>query len=480
MKARRAKSLLLAYYGDDFTGSTDVLESLARVGLPTVLFLDPPTPAQLARFPGLRAFGIAGGSRTMSPAQMERELPRAFKALKASGAPIVHYKTCSTFDSSPTVGSIGKAIELGRRVFGKTPTPLVVGVPVLGRYVVFGNLFARSGLDTEPSRLDRHPTMSRHPVTPMDEADIRLHLAKQTKLSAELVDVLKIRSTYSTANGPTNAVHQPPHRVSSRKTAPIVLFDTLDETDLPLIGKRINDTVPAGGQLFCAGSSGVEYALVALWRKIGMLKSSTDFSPAVRAPSRSSAAQIITVSGSCSPVTDRQISRALAAGFVEVACDSRLLADKQLCLQGVKEALQAAQPALQKGKHVIFHTARGPTDQRRSGFERAAQKVKGRTSEEKLALAGAHLGQGLALILHSALRDTGARRAVVCGGDTSTHVARALGVTALEFVAPMAPGGPLCRIHSTNKIANGCEIIFKGGQVGRDAFFLDLTKHVAN
>jgi uncharacterized protein YgbK (DUF1537 family) len=110
-----SRSLLLAYYGDDFTGSTDVMESLARAGVKTVLFLKPPTRAQLAKFPGLRAFGIAGGSRAMSPAQMQRQLPPAFKALKASGAPIVHYKTCSTFDSSPTIGSIGKASSKAAR-----------------------------------------------------------------------------------------------------------------------------------------------------------------------------------------------------------------------------------------------------------------------------------------------------------------------------------------------------------------------------
>mgnify|MGYP000989448154 FL=1 len=172
MKPKSRNSLLLAYYGDDFTGSTDVMESLSRAGLKTVLFLRPPTKVQLARFPDLRAFGIAGGSRAMSPAQMARELPPAFQALKASGAPIVHYKTCSTFDSSPRVGSIGKAIELGRRVFGPALTPLVVGAPVLGRYVAFGNLYARSGLDSALFRLDRHPTMSRHPVTPMNEASI--------------------------------------------------------------------------------------------------------------------------------------------------------------------------------------------------------------------------------------------------------------------------------------------------------------------
>ena len=150
-------ALLLAYYGDDFTGSTDVMEALSLAGLRTVLFLKPPTPEQLARFPGLRAFGIAGGSRAMSPEEMETELPCAFEALKASGAPIIHYKTCSTFDSSPKTGSIGKAIEIGRRIFGEWPTPLVVGAPVLGRYVVFGNLFARSGRPPPSRGADEAP-----------------------------------------------------------------------------------------------------------------------------------------------------------------------------------------------------------------------------------------------------------------------------------------------------------------------------------
>lgn len=480
MKPRRSKSLLLAYYGDDFTGSTDVMESLARAGLPTVLFLEPPSPAQLARFPGLRAFGLAGASRTMSPAQMDRELPRAFRALKASGAPVVHYKTCSTFDSSPTVGSIGKAIELGRGVFGKTPTPLVVGVPVLGRYMVFGNLFARSGLDTEPSRLDRHPTMSRHPVTPMDEADIRRHLARQTQLSTELVDVLKLRAARTGTRSKAGSNGNSTRGAGANPSAPIVLFDTLDESDLPVIGRMISEFIPPGGQLFCAGSSGIEYALVAFWRETGLIGRGADLSPLSHPTTPSSPPQIITVSGSCSPVTDRQITHALAAGFVEVACDSYRLAHHKQRPTGISHALAIAKSALHSGKHVIFHTARGPTDARRSEFERAARSHSGASKTEKLAAAGASLSQGLAEILHQSLRATGARRAVVCGGDTSTFVARALAVEALEFLAPMAPGGPLCRMHSANPTAHGCEIVFKGGQVGRDSFFTELASRIAS
>ena len=55
--------LLLTYYGDDFTGSTDALEALTLGGVPAVLFLEPPTRAVLAtQFPGVRAVGVARSS----------------------------------------------------------------------------------------------------------------------------------------------------------------------------------------------------------------------------------------------------------------------------------------------------------------------------------------------------------------------------------------------------------------------------------
>src|SRR5438874_436706 len=132
---------LMCFYGDDFTGSTDAMESLARCGLRTVLFTNPPTLHDLKRFPGIRAFGVAGMTRSMPPDEMERTLRPAFAALKNSGAPIIHYKTCSTFDSSPAIGSIGRVIDVGIEVLQARCVPVLVGAPSLGRYCVFGNLF---------------------------------------------------------------------------------------------------------------------------------------------------------------------------------------------------------------------------------------------------------------------------------------------------------------------------------------------------
>jgi len=99
--------LLLTFYGDDFTGSTDVMEALQNAGVNTVLFVGTPTPELLTQFSGFQAAGIAGTSRAMSPQQMQEELPGAFEMLGTLGAPIVHYKICSTFDSSPEIRSIG-------------------------------------------------------------------------------------------------------------------------------------------------------------------------------------------------------------------------------------------------------------------------------------------------------------------------------------------------------------------------------------
>jgi uncharacterized protein YgbK (DUF1537 family) len=240
---------------------------------------------------------------------------------------------------------------------------------------------------------------------------------------------------------------------------------------LKVIGRLISSQRPRGGQLFCAGSSGVEYALAAFWGETGRIAPSAEASQ----PSAATRDQIITVSGSCSPVTDRQIGIAVKHEFVEIACDSALLADPKGVKHAAAEALARARPALDSGRNVIFQTARGPADARRAAFERAAKRCPGRTRAEKLATAGERLGQGLALILQEALRTTKARRAIVCGGDTSTAVARALGVEALEFIAPVAPGGPLCRVHAPGRVAHGCESIFKGGQVGRDSFFSDLV-----
>lgn len=448
------ETLLLAWYGDDFTGSTDVMEALTRSGVSSALFLDPPRTEDLAAFPGLRAFGVAGVSRSLSPEGMEAELTPVFTALKKTGAPLVHYKICSTFDSSPTIGSIGKAIDIGQEIFGSTFIPLVVGAPYLGRYVVFGNLWARSGLESEPFRLDRHPTMNRHPVTPMDESDLRLHLAKQTNSRIGLFDALKIAQPLPNARAGLSSL------LAAVEAPEILLFDTLYDSHLETIGALLAEHADSDTPLFVVGSSGVEYALTAHWRTQGDLPDA----PLLR---RSPVERLLAVSGSASPVTARQIEAALANGFAEIPLDTAALVTPETVEREITRAITEGMRILATtGKSPLLHACRGPEDPRLlETRERLA--TLGSKSEDSGPLLGTALGR----ILRGLWKGTDLQRAVVTGGDTSGYVARALGVRALTMLAPHAPGSPLCRIHAPDSPADGREITFKGGQVGTVDFF---------
>lgn len=443
--------LLLAYYGDDFTGSADVMEVMQWSGLRTVLFLQPPTAQQLQSFQNLRGFGVAGWSRSMSPEEMDTELSPTLVALRESGAKIVQYKICSTFDSSPDIGSIGKAIELGRSTIGTHCVPVVVGAPNLARYQVFGNLFARSGLDTEPFRLDRHPTMQQHPITPMSEADLRVHLAQQTELEVRLLDILELRRFDAKTC------------VDTLK-ADVLLVDVLEEEDLPRVGGVLQSLVDKSAQTYIVGSSGVEYALAAYWDQCGQL-AAVQSHPAGR-PSFGSADQLVAITGSCSPVNDRQISWAEAHGFETLPLDVERLIRPETSQDEIRRAVSQALKQLRRGDNLILHSARGPNDPRVAEAV-GALKAQG-LSEQAIRLhSGRILGPKLGQILMRILAEHRVSRVGVAGGDTSGHVARELGIAAVEAIAPVAPGSPLCRAHAQNHL-DGLEIFFKGGQVGKD------------
>ena len=109
---------------------------------------------------------------------MDAELRPVLAALAALEPRIVQYKACSTADSSPTIGSLGRVIELGREHVSASARAVLFAQPDFGRYTVFGHHFAAE--DGIVYRLDRQPTMSTHPSTPMTESDLAVHLARQT------------------------------------------------------------------------------------------------------------------------------------------------------------------------------------------------------------------------------------------------------------------------------------------------------------
>jgi uncharacterized protein YgbK (DUF1537 family) len=438
----------LAYYGDDFTGSTDVMDVLVRAGIPTVLLLGGPDDALLARFPEARAVGLAGVSRSQSPAWMDRELPGVFRWLKGLGAPFVHYKVCSTFDSAPQVGSIGRAIDLAQAEFRNAWVPLVVGAPALKRYTAFGNLFATVGDATH--RLDRHPTMARHPVTPMAEADLRLHLGKQTARRIGLVDILALQGGHGAA------------RLAAERAAgaEIVLIDVLDWPSQREAGRLISHS--AEPVQFLAGSSGIEYALVAHWQAIDMLPTA----PVL--PRHAAVERLLVLSGSCSPVTAGQIAAARAAGFATIALDPpALLANAEAEVARVR---QAAEAALAAGSSVVVFSAEAPDP-----AAVAALRARATGNDSVNAVIGGALGR----IGKDCIAAQRLSRVVVAGGDTSGEVAHSLGLTALTMIAPTVPGAPLCRATAESAALDGIEIVFKGGQIGGPDYFVRLRDGAA-
>ncbi|MFC6941126.1 four-carbon acid sugar kinase family protein [Salinirubellus sp. GCM10025818] len=444
--------LLLAYYGDDFTGSTDVLESLSLNGVPTVLFLETPDAEDLERFGDARAVGIAGTSRGMSPGEMEEALPPAFGALDTLDPEIVQYKVCSTFDSSTEVGSIGRAIDVGQRRFDSPFVPVVVATPSLeprGRYVAFGNLFATVGGTTY--RLDRHPTMRRHPVTPMTEADLTRHLGEQTDRGIGLLDVRRIDGNDGEAlSRELEAV------VEGNE---IVVFDGLDHDHQRKVGRLIWERAldHEGGPLFSASSSGLDYALSRHWRDAGVVPEPDPPRP-VEAVDR-----ILVMSGSASPVNRDQIDWALEHGFEGIRLDTPGLLDPDAAPEARGEAVAAALDVLAEGGSPLLYSVRGPDDE---AVERTVERAAELGIEE--TRVGARLGDEQGRITREILDGTPVERVCVAGGDTSGHVAPHLDVFALEFLAPVGAGSPLCRAASRTTAFDGLELALKGGQVQTD------------
>jgi uncharacterized protein YgbK (DUF1537 family) len=438
--------LLLTFYGDDFTGSTDALEQLVNFGIRAMLFIEPPTPAQLKRLPNLQAVGVAGMTRSMTPGAMESELRPAFKKLKALGARHVHYKVCSTFDSSPKIGSIGCVIDVAAGIFRAPFMPLLIAAPALGRYTIFGNHFARFGIGSDGGihRLDRHPSISKHPVTPMNEADLRLHLAKQTKKKIALFDILNVALPEKEARAALKQI------LAGRPD--VILFDVLYAAQLPRIGGLIDKYAGAKRPLFSVGSSGIEMALGAHWQKAGMPRCG------VRSAQRADpATQLLVGSGSCSPVTEKQIAWALQNGFAEVALDAAALPVGKKSGIEIRRVTEATVRLLKSGRSVIAHTTRSGSD------KRIAAKLKSNTAKI--------LGTALGKVLRGVLEQSKVQRLCIAGGDTSSFAARALGIEALQMIAPLTPGAPLCRAFAPGSPADGLEVVFKGGQVGAENYF---------
>jgi uncharacterized protein YgbK (DUF1537 family) len=128
----------------------------------------------------------------------------------------------------------------------------------------------------------------------------------------------------------------------------------------------------------------------------------------------------------------------------------------------ISRVASAAVKLLQNGRSVLIYTTG------RGARPKLATRLQGRTA--------AILGTALGAVLREAAARSSVQRLCIAGGDTSSYAARALGIEALEMIAPLAPGAPLCRVFAPGSPVNGREAAFKGGQAGAEDFFERLLK----
>jgi uncharacterized protein YgbK (DUF1537 family) len=273
--------------------------------------------------------------------------------------------------------------------------------------------------------------MSKHPVTPADESDLRLHLGKQTTKTIGLIDVLQQELA--------------PERWNENNGCPeVMLLDALYETQLTKIGAWMDAQYNGHDTLFSVGPSAIEMALGNFWNSSGLWKTANEWKPFAKV------SPLLVISGSCSPVTAAQIDWAVANGFEDISLDAIHACNEA----GINAEIQdRINDLLRRQKHVIVHTGR----------------------KQSVNLSSKKLGTVLGTIAKECIRQTNVKRVIVAGGDTSSYAARAMEIDAVEMIAPLATGAPLCKAFSKNKDMHAVEINFKGGQVGGEDYFGKAT-----
>lgn len=415
-----------------------------------MLFLDVPTKTQLARYPDLQAIGVASTARAQSTSWMDDNLPKVFEALLALDPKLLHYKICSTLDSSPVTGSIGRAIEIAADLIKPEKVPVLVAAPQMRRYQLFGHLFA--GLGDKVFRLDRHPVMARHPVTPMTESDVALHLIAQSRrLNPSLWSLEEI----ARGTRPSTDRHSPA-QIDDKIS--LITIDSVDAASESTIGHWLWEHCTINR--FVVGSQGVEYALVQHWIETGVL-------PAHPPPEGVGKSEgMITVSGSVSPTTAEQIAWSRLNGFEAVRFDARKTCATEKMLESeIERVVNESLKALAANKDPLIFSAEGPDDPAVNQLIKAAK-----TARLDMSDINERLGIALGQVLHRVLMQSNVRRAIVSGGDTSGHVTRQLGIFALSALAPTIAGASLSRVHADGEM-DGLELALKGGQMGSPDYF---------
>lgn len=400
--------MLLGCIGDDFTGSSDLGNTLVKAGMRTVQYVGVPDgPAA----PEVEAGVVALKSRSVPVKEAVRMSLAALDWLLDQGCEQILFKYCSTFDSTPE-GNIGPVAEALADRLGADRVIVCPAFPAAGRSVYQGHLFVNDRLLSESG-------MENHPLTPMTDPDLRRWLARQVAGPVGHV--------------PASVVFEGAQAIRARldaEAARLIVCDAIRDEDLLALGAA------ADGLKLVTGGSGIALGLPENFRRAGRLaRTASDW--------RGQAGRAAVLAGSCSTATRGQVARH-SGPRMEIRAEA-LMADEV-------SARDAAQWALaQQGLPLLYSSAEPEVV--RAATDRFGRDVVAARVEEFFAETARALVAG------------GITRLITAGGETSGAVIEALAPDALEIGPEIAPGVPCLRAGPDLVVA------LKSGNFGGPDFF---------
>ena len=418
-------TLALGCIADDYTGASDLANTLTRSGLRTVQTIGVPTD-DLA-LPEVDAVVVSLKSRSIEASLAVSRSRAAEQWLRGRGAGHVLFKICSTFDSTDA-GNIGPVMD-ALRADGGDPILLVTpAFPETGRTVYMGNLFVGSVPLNESPLKD-------HPLNPMHDSNLVRVLARQSRSKIGLADLAVV------ARGP-DAVRA--HLAGlSGKGVGAAIIDAVFASDLETIGAVALD------HRLSVGASGIGLGLARALVASGKVKSNASAAVSDKPVGGPAAC----LAGSCSQATLQQIASAEKAMAV-------LHLDPDQVVVGKDEARRALAWARERlGSGPVLIASSATPDQVAALQARHGRDAAGPAIEQAMA----DIAEGLVA--------AGVRRLVVAGGETSGAVVDRLGIPGFLVGAEIAAGVPVLR-------AVGAEdgdmlLALKSGNFGGPEFFSD-------
>ncbi len=420
--------LVLGCIADDYTGASDLANTLTRQGLRTVQTIG--VPSDDLALPEIDAVVVSLKSRSIEAGQAVTKSRAAEKWLRGRGAGHVLFKICSTFDSTDA-GNIGPVMDALRADSGDAIVLVTPAFPETGRTVYKGNLFVGDVPLNESPLKD-------HPLNPMHDSNLMRVLARQSKTTVGLVDLATLARSSDAVRGRLADL--------AAKGVGAAVIDAVFDRDLETIGQVALD------HRLSVGASGIGLGIARALVASGKVKSNAATTVSESAVGGLAAC----LAGSCSQATLAQIASAERTMAV-------LHLDPEQVIAGPDEARRAlAWAAEQISKGPVLIASSSTPDQVAALQSRHGRDAAGHAIEQAMA----DIAEGLAR--------SGVRRLVVAGGETSGAVVDRLGIPGFLVGAEIAAGVPVLRAVGAK---DGAMLLaLKSGNFGGPEFFSDALK----